>query len=478
MLGSRAEPYEVIRTENPDHASQRHADHMAALTRAFRAALEATNIDGGSLSALALATTGSTVVPLDADMLPLDDYYLWSDHRATKEAMDITETARRADWKGIAWAGGAYSAEMGLGKILHWLRNNPEKRERFAAVAEHGDMAVATLCGVTNPAAIPRGACALGHKWLYNAAHGGLPPREFLRAVDPLLENIAEKLKGPVGTSDRVAGRLCAEWAGKLGLRSGIPVPFASIDAHWDAIAAGIAPGGIVNVIGTSACVLAISPNCPPIPGVFSMAQGSIHPNFTGIEAGVSAAGDLLDALARRAGKTVPQLSRAVANYKAGQSGLVRLAWDNGDRSVLLNSSLRGVTLGWTLLSTAEDEFHAALEGLAFHTRIILERFAEHGVPVNRVINGGGISRKDDGLNQIYANALNKPVLVPVSDTTGLGAAVFALLAAGAFKTVEEAQSALCPKHRVFHPDPTSVKTYDTLYPVFKNLYFTLGQAA
>lgn len=475
MLGNCAQSYEVIlKNDDPDHASQRHADHMDALSNAFQGALAAAKIGGSEIEALALATTASTIVPLGADMLPLDDYYLWCDHRAKKEAAEINDTARRTGWEGIAWAGGSYSAEMGLAKILHWLRNNPEKRGQVAAVAEHGDVAVATLCGITDPDKLPRGACAMGHKWLRNPAHGGLPPREFLRAVDPLLENIADKLQGPCETSDRIAGQLCEKWAKKLGLRAGIPVPFAGVDAHWDTVAAGITPGDVVNIVGTSSCVMALARNSDPIPGIFSMAPGSIIPGFIGIEAGLSAAGDLLDAIARRAGKTVAEMSQAVSHYKAGQSKLIRLAWDNGDRCVLMNPQLRGITLGWTLQSTAEDEFHAALESLAFHTKIILDRFAEHGVPIDRVINGGGIPRKNDTLNQIYANVLNKPVLVAKSDTTGLGAAIFALRAMGKFKTIEDAQKHLCPPQRVFTPEKDAVETYGRLFARFKRLYFGL----
>jgi L-ribulokinase len=115
---------------------------------------------------------------------------------------------------------------------------------------------------------------------------------------------------------------------------------------------------------------------------------------------------------------------------------MLRLTWDNGDRTVLVNAELGGVTLGWNLTHTAEDELFAAIEGTAFHTRIILDRMAEHGVPVRRVINGGGIPQRNETLNRVYANVLNKPVLIPAGDVTSLGSAIFAFLAAGAFPTI------------------------------------------
>ena len=136
------------------------------------------------------------------------------------------------------------------------------------------------------------------------------------------------------------------------------------------------------------------------IPGVCGVVQGSVHPAYTGIEAGLSATGDIFEAIARRAGTTVAELSQGPRRYRAGQTGLLRLTWDNGDRTVLVNPELGGVTLGWNLTHTAQDELFAAIEGTAFHTRIILERMAEHGVPIRRVINGGGIPQKNEVLNQ------------------------------------------------------------------------------
>jgi L-ribulokinase len=152
------------------------------------------------------------------------------------------------------------------------------------------------------------------------------------------------------------------------------------------------------------------------------------------------------------------------------------MTWDNGDRTVLVNPNLRGVTLGWNLQSTAQDELFAAIEGTAFHTRVILDRMAGHGVHIKRVINAGGIPQKNDVLNQVYANVLGRPVLVPSKSVVSLGSAIFAFLAAGTFKTIEEAQDKICPGHRTFAPDSSAQRTYEDLYPLYNKLYFTLGQ--
>jgi L-ribulokinase len=476
-LGSAVAEYPVLRRrEDPDHATQRHSDHMRALTEATAAALVNAGVDGSSVAALALDTTGSTVIPLGAGLIPLDDYYLWCDHRAKGEAAEITAKGRETGLEALAWCGGVYSSEWGFSKLLHWLRNNPTRRASLVTAMEHCDYVAAILCGYTEPAQVKRSVCAMGHKWMWNADLGGLPPQKFLSAVDPLFDGIRGKLAGEYSDSSALMGRLCKEWALALGLRAGIPIPVGAFDAHWDAIGAGIKEGDVVNVVGTSTCIVAMAKQTGLIPGVCGVVKGSVHPDYYGIEAGLSAVGDIFEAIARRAGTTVQALSEGLEGHRAGTTGLLRLTWDNGDRTVLVNANLGGVTLGWTLGTTAQDELLAAIEGTAFHTRIILERMAEHGVRVDRVINGGGIPQRNETLNRIYANVFNKPVLVPQQEVTSLGSAIFAFVAAGAFPTIEDAQSALCPSYRVVDPDPREAAIYEELSALYRSLYFGLGQ--
>jgi L-ribulokinase len=485
-IGSGVAEYPLHRKhEDPDHATQSHADHMNGLTEAMRDALTSAGIDGDRIEAIALATTGSSVIPVGEGLLPLDDYYLWCDHRAAREAALITCTARNCGLEAIQWCGGTYSSEWGFSKVLHWLRNNPATRSRLVTALEHCDMVTATLCGIGNPEQAPRSICAMGHKWLWNPALGGLPSEDFLCSVDPLLRGMRAKLQGRYAASDQIAGHLSPQWAASLGLRTGIPIPTGAFDAHWDAIGAGVRPGDVVNVVGTSTCIIAVADAVEDavedrvrlIPGVCGVVRGSVHPKKTGIEAGLSATGDIFDAIARRAGTTVELLSRGLETCQPGQTGLLRLTWDNGDRTVLVNPDLGGITLGWNLMHTAADELFAAIEGTAFHTRVILERMQEHGVPIHRVINAGGIPQRNEVLNRVYANVLNKPVLVPETDVTSLGSAIFAFLAAGEFQTIEEAQGKLCPRYRTIAPDPGAVSIYEDLYRVYRKLYFGFGRA-
>lgn len=477
-LSSAVSEYPLHRQrEDPELATQAHEDHMRALVGATREAVGAAGISGDAVQAIALDTTGSSVVPVGPGMAPLDEYYLWCDHRARNEAAEITAAAHREKLPAIEWCGGTYSSEWGFAKLLHWLRHNPAKRSRLVSAFEHCDMVAATLCGITDARQVKRSVCAMGHKWLWHPDFGGLPSEEFLAGVDSLLSGVREKLNGSYETSDKIAGTLCARWGRELGLREGIPIPVGAFDAHWDAIGAGAREKDLVNVIGTSTCMIGISRQANLVPGLCGAVKGSVHPDFTGIEAGLSATGDIFSAIARRANTPITELSNGLESYRAGQTGLLRMTWDNGDRTVLVNPNLGGMTLGWNLHHTAQDELFAAIEGTALHTRIILDHLAKHGVSMDRIINAGGIPPNNPVLNQVYANVLGRPVLVPSQKTTSLGSAIFAFVAAGIFPTIEVAQREICPSHVVFKPRPEEQRVYDRLYEIFRSVYFGFGKA-
>ena len=207
-------------------------------------------------------------------------------------------------------SGGLPRCCIGCGTIL-------TSATQFASAFEHCDMVAATLAGVTDPSQVVRSVCALGHKWMWNQRWGGFPSQEFLSSVDPLLDGVRGKLQSPVKTSDHVAGHLSEYWAEQLGLKAGIPIPVGAFDAHWDAVGAGIREGDVVNVIGTSTCIIAISRDTNLVPGVCGIVPGSVHPAFTGLEAGLSAVGDIFDAIARRAGTSVQELSKGWKNIVA-----------------------------------------------------------------------------------------------------------------------------------------------------------------
>ena len=225
-LGHATAEYPLLRSaDDPDFATQRHDDQMSALVQAMQEALRSSGVDGKLIRALALDTTGSSVIVTGKDLVPLDDYYLWCDHRAAKEASEITTAARAYNggqgFEGIAWCGGVYSSEWGWSKLLHWLRHNPERRGEFVTALEHCDMVAATLCGITDPTQLPRSICAMGHKWMWNERWGGLPPEDFLVSVDPLLAGVREKNRRAVSDVRRDRGNAEPGVGGQAGAGRG-----------------------------------------------------------------------------------------------------------------------------------------------------------------------------------------------------------------------------------------------------------------
>ena len=173
-LGSGLGDYPLHRRkDDPDFATQSHEDHMRALAEATQKALTAAKVSGDQVEAIAIDTTGSSVIPVGEKLEPLNEYYLWCDHRGWREAALITETARKRKLEAIQWCGGTYSTEWGFSKLLHWLRHNPEQRPKFATAFEHCDFVAAVLCGITDLDQVPRSVCAMGHKWMWNPAWGG-----------------------------------------------------------------------------------------------------------------------------------------------------------------------------------------------------------------------------------------------------------------------------------------------------------------
>ena len=477
LLDSAVAEYPLHRKrEDPEYATQSHDDHMRALAAATREAVKKAGISG---------RPGRSDCPGYHGLL---GHSSRQRSEAARRILSVVRSPRQRRGCGDHGCGssrGTGSDQLvwrrvfvGMGILQTAALASPQsrsKRPEFVSAFEHCDMVAATLCGITDPKKVKRSVCAMGHKWLWNRALGGLPPEEFLVKVDPLLAGVREKLDGEYAASDQIAGTLSKYWAEQLGLKPGIPIPVGAFDAHWDAIGAGCGTDDMVNVVGTSTCIIGITPSVNLVPGVCGVVQGSVHPQRTGIEAGLSAVGDIFNAIATRAGTDVKTLSHGLENYRAGQSGLLRMTWDNGDRTVLVNPNLRGITLGWNLQSTAQDELFAAIEGTAFHTRVILDRMAGHGVHIKRVINAGGIPQKNDVLNRVYANVLGRPVLVPSKSVTSLGSAIFAFLAAGTFKTIEEAQAKVCPPNRVFEPDRSEQSVYEQIYPLYSQLYFRFG---
>jgi L-ribulokinase len=339
-----------------------------------------------------------------------------------------------------------------------------------------------------SPRDVLRGVCAAGHKAMYSAAWGGLPAKDFLTRLDPKLADLRDRLYDTAWPADRPAGELAPEWAEAFGLREGIPIAMGAFDAHYAAIGSGVRSGTFVKIIGTSTCDCAIAPldqSLPDIPGICGIVNGSIMPGYYGIEAGQSAVGDLLrwwvDEVCEGSDETHAALSAEGARLRPGESGLVALDWNNGNRTVLVDPRLTGLIVGQTLHTTRAEIYRALIEATAFGARAIIERIGDYGVAIDRVVCCGGIAEKNELFMQIYADVIGAPMLIAGSpQTPALGSAIAAAVTAGSasggYSRFEDAQSAMTSiKARQFTPEAAASGVYDELYGIYRELHDSFG---
>jgi len=386
----------------------------------------------------------------------------------------------------LAKCGGTYSSEWFWSKILKCLRVAPDVFNAAHAWVELADYVPAALTGTEHPDKFIAGVCAAGHKAMWNAKWGGYPDAQFLSKLNPQLGKLRTRLTPRVHPIDRAVGGLTPAWAKKTGLTAGIPVAVGAFDAHLGAVGSGVAPGTLVKIIGTSTCDIAISPNgkkLADVPGLCGIVDGSVLPGYFGLEAGQSAVGDIFNwwvNYVQPGGKNPlshKELDAAALKLKAGESGLLALDWNNGNRTILVDQRLTGLLVGQTLYTTPVEIYRALVEATAFGALTIINRFEEYGVKISQVVNCGGIAEKSAITMQIYADVTGRPMKISRSaQTCALGSAIAAAVVAGAHKNYTTAQKKMTGlKPKIFKPDPKAHAVYRELYPLYRTLHDAFG---
>ncbi len=493
-------------SRDPNVARQNPQDYLESLEAVVHGALEqaknnVADFDAGQVVGIGVDTTGSTVIPVHRDGTPLgmlpefkDNLnamvWLWKDHTSHEEAAEITKLGHELRPQIMAKCGGIYSSEWWWSKILHLRRCDPAVFHSAFSFVEHCDWVPAVLTGNTDPLTLKRGICSAGHKAMFGTQWGGLPDKEFLSKLDPLLANLRDRLYSEAHVADTKAGGLCVEWAKRLGLKEGTSVAVGAFDAHMGAVGAGIKKGTLVKILGTSTCDLMIAPTNKPltdIPGVCGIVNGSVMRDYYGIEAGQSAVGDIFlwfvnhlvpESYGATPGEKFLNMEKALSEMKPGASGLLALDWNNGNRTILVDHRLTGLLLGQTLHTEAHEIYRAYIEATAFGALTIINRIEEYGVPVKEVINTGGLSIKNETLMQIYADIIGRPMKVSRSEQTcALGAAIFGAAAAGA-GTVAEIQSRVtATRDKMYQPIAGNHAVYRELYQLYLTLHDAFGTA-
>ena len=498
---------------DPNLARQDPKDYIEGLQKAGKKAIAAAteNVKGfnkDSIIGIGVDTTGSTPIPVDEEGVPLGlsqkftnnpnaMAWLWKDHTSFEEAEAITDKARDMRPHFLAKCGGAYSSEWFWSKIWHCLRVDPEVFNAAYTWVELADFIPGLLTGTLAPHVLKRSICAAGHKGMFSADWSGYPDGEYLTALEPRLGLIRRALPNVSYTAGQKAGGLTPKWAERLGLKPGIAVSIGAFDAHMGAVGAGVKEGTLVKIIGTSTCDIAVAPKAtglPDVPGVCGIVDGSVLPGYIGLEAGQSAVGDIFNWFvkhsvpgscyeeAKAKGQDIHEfLTSKAKKLLPGESGLMALDWNNGNRTVLVDVRLSGLLVGQTLQTTPWEVYRALIEGTAFGAKVIIDRLEEYGVHIEEVVNCGGIAEKNAMLMQIYADVTNRTMKISRSaQTPALGAAMFAATAAGpdmgGYNRVQEAQVAMGGlKDIEFAPIPANVEAYRKLYIIYKQLHDAFG---
>ena len=455
---------------------------------------------------LAFDTTGSTPAFADSAGTPLamtpefaDDpdamFVLWKDHTAIKEAAEINDACKASEVDYSMYEGGIYSPEWFWAKALHVMRNSPGIASKASTIVECCEWLPAVLTGVRDHKEIVRSRCAQGHKSMWSAKWGGLPPEEFLAGIDPLLAGWRNRLFENTETADRPVGLVCPEWAAKLGLSEDVVVAGGAFDCHMGAVGAGVKPYSLVRVIGTSTCDVMVAPyeeigdKC--IRGICGQVDGSVIPGMVGLEAGQSSFGDVYamfrrvlewplrelsglqgEALEEVCGRIIPALTAEAEKIPVSESCMLATDWVNGRRTPDANPLVKGTVSGFTLGTTAPMIFRALVEATAFGTKAIMDRFIEEGVRIDEVIGIGGIALKSPFVMQTMSDVLGKPIKVCKTDQAcALGAAMFAATAAGVYPKVEDAIAAMNSGFtKEYVPDPEWTRIYSNLYKKYTEL--------
>ncbi len=467
-----------------------------------------------NIVAISVDTTGSTPVAVDKSGTPLAllpefennpnaMFVLWKDHTATAEAAEINEQAKKFDINYLQYVGGIYSSEWFWAKLLRLLRADEMVRTNCYSFVEHCDWIPFLLTGGNDVHEMKRGVCSAGHKALWADDFGGLPPNEFFKSIDPLLDNFTERLFTKTYTADKPVGKLSAEWAERLGLSTDVIVGVGAFDAHMGAVGGQIEPYHLSKVMGTSTCDMLVAPVDEVknilVKGICGQVPGSVIPGMMGMEAGQSAFGDTyawfknilmwplqnllrdsstIDAATANtlieeiSGKIIARLSEEAQKLPLNENDELSVDWLNGRRTPDADQLLKAAVSGLSLGTDAPRFFKALVEGTCFGAKAIVDRFIKEGVEVKGLIGIGGVARKSPYIMQTMADVMNMPIKIHRSEQTcATGAAMFAATAAGIYEKVEDAMKAMgLGFDKEYIPDKEKAEIYAKRYLKYQQL--------
>lgn len=485
-----------------DWALQHPMDYMGVFENTIPAVLKMAGVSPADVIGVGIDFTACTMLPVYADGTPLclDKKFssnpnswikLWKHHAAQEEANALNSIAEKRGETFLKRYGGKISSEWMIPKIMQIADEAPEVYKAADRFVEAADWVIWQLSGKET-----HNSCTAGYKAIWHKKEG-YPSKEFFKALNPLMQDLpGNKLSLDVTPVGKNAGGLTKSAAELTGLKEGIAVAIANVDAHVSAPAVGITSSGkMLMIMGTSTCHILLGDNEKTVPGMCGVVEDGVIGGFFGYEAGQSCVGDhfqwfvenctpaeYLEEAKSKGIDIHALLTEKAAKLKPGESGLVALDWWNGNRSVLVDVDLTGMMLGMTLATKPEEMYRALIEATAYGTRMIVDTFKENGVPVDELFAAGGIAEKNPFVMQIYADVTGMEIKISGSpQAPALGSAMFGAVAAGkkagGFDTIQEAAKIMAKVKQVsYKPVAANMAVYKKLYAEYKTLHDYFGR--
>ena len=400
------------------------------------------------------------LVVLDRDDNVIRPAILWNDGRTAAQVDYLNDVIGKQ--KLSAWTANIAFAGFTAPKILWMRENEPENFAKIAKIMLPKDYVNYVLTGV--------------HCCDYSDASGMLLlDVAHKRWSKEMLElcGITEAQMPALYESYETVGTLRPEIAQLLGFPENVKVCAGAGDNAAAAVGTGVVGDGGCNIsLGTSGTVFISSKQFGVDPNnalhAFAHADGGYHLMGCMLSA-ASCNKWLMDDILRTkdyAGEQAP-----ITDDKLGTNHVYFLPYLMGERSPINDTNARGAFIGMSMDTSRADMTQAVLEGVAFAIRDSVEVAKSLGIPLaSSMLCGGGA--KSPLWRRILANVLNMPLTIPASEQgPGMGGAMLAMVACGAYDSVEQVCQKLVTVSETVTPDPEIAERYEARYRQFRLIY-------
>jgi xylulokinase len=428
-----------------------------ALAPTIGRALEAAGQTPRSVRALGICGQLDGCLAVDREGRPLGPCIIWMDRRAEAEVAGLP--AER-----VQGATGVILDATHMAAKARWLKRHAPDRAAIRRFHQPVSYLVARLTG----------AHVLDHGLASTTMAYALAERRFDPGLLALFELDSAELPAIAEAFER-AGSLHRQGAELTGLPEGTAVAVGTGDDFSNPLGAGlIEPGTLACTLGTAEVVGALH----DLPTIDRRGLVETHRYVGGrffIEnPGWLAGGALAWFVETLRLRDAGELDELAASAPVGSGGITFLPAMSGAMAPEWIEAARGCLYGFTSAHGSGHLARAVLEGCAFAMRDVLERLREMEVATHAILLLGGGARSRLWA-QIRADLAGLPVAVPqVVDTSPLGAAVLAAVAAGLQPDLREAARLVATEATLLEPDAATRDAYDEAYSAYRKLFDSL----